>query len=64
MEPKQPNRTLQAAIRWNDDGGGLNEMEEMISEKVEVKTEPSDKEMVVRRQSPTHHHPSKLHRKK
>ncbi|MCI88684.1 hypothetical protein A2U01_0109971, partial [Trifolium medium] len=27
MEPKQPNRTLQVAIRRNDDGGGLNELE-------------------------------------
>ncbi|PNX66897.1 hypothetical protein L195_g063268, partial [Trifolium pratense] len=55
MEPKQPNRTLQAAIRRNDDGGGLNEMEERTSEKREVKTKPSNKETVVRRQSPTHH---------
>ncbi|MCI88925.1 hypothetical protein A2U01_0110213, partial [Trifolium medium] len=58
MEPKQPNHTLQAAIRRNDDRGGLNEMEEMTLEKGEVKIEPSDKETVVRRQSPTHHHTS------
>ncbi|MCI69405.1 hypothetical protein A2U01_0090667, partial [Trifolium medium] len=61
MEPKQPNCTLQTAIRRNDDGG-LNEMEERTPEKRELKTEPSDKETVVRRQSPTHHHTSMLHR--
>jgi hypothetical protein len=51
----QPNRTLQATIRRNDSGGGLNEEEDWTPEK-KSKTDTPDKETVVQRKLAKHHH--------
>jgi hypothetical protein len=46
---------LQATIRRNDSGGGLNEEEDWTPEK-KSKTDTPDKETVVQRKLAKHHH--------
>jgi hypothetical protein len=59
----QPNCTLQVAIWHNDDGRGLNEEENLDTEKGRSETKPPEKETVVQRPSSSQHHPSRLHLK-